>query len=182
MKKNELFDNLFQILYPFRFLEEQKGRIVASINGNRGALIGRDVAASLHFTWEVKCAGTLQSFWLLVVCRLTGWRQRVGSWMMLEKQTIRHVTNASQRPRKPSGYVPLSLSLFHPSLCPSIRYLCASLCSRKTDYIVRLWLQFLFASVKKKKKIGKISNWILMESNRICNILILIHLRRILWQ
>lgn len=84
---------------------------------------------SLHL--RVKCAGTLQSFWLLVVCRLTGWRQRVGSWMMLEKQTIRHVTNTSQR--KPSGYVPLSLSLSFSFFSLSVRYLRASLCSRKTD-------------------------------------------------
>lgn len=101
---------------------------------------------SLHL--RVKCAGTLQSFWLLVVCRLTGWRQRVGSWMMLEKQTIRHVTNTSQR--KPSGYVPLSLSLFFIFL--SIRPIFARqfmLAKNRLD-VVRLWLQFLFVSGKKK--------------------------------
>lgn len=150
-KSYELFDNLFQILYPFRFLEEQKGRIVASINGNRGALIGRDVAASLHFTWEVKCAGTLQSFWLLVVCRLTGWRQRVGSWMMLEKQTIRHVTNASQRPRKPSGYVPLSLSFSSFSLSIHPIFVRQFMLAKNRLHSPTMVAIFICISEKKKK-------------------------------
>lgn len=95
--------------------KKKKGRLSRPLRKPRHTHRERRCSiTSLHS--RVKCAGTLQSFWLLVVRRLTGWRQRVGSWMMLEKQTIRHVTNASQRPRKPSGYVSFSLSLF---FCPS---------------------------------------------------------------
>lgn len=100
---------------------------------------------SLHL--RVKCAGTLQSFWLLVVCRLTGWRQRVGSWMMLEKQTIRHVTNTSQR--KPSGYVPLSLSLFHFSLYPSD--ICAPIYAREKQIRRSPTMAAIFICIREKK-------------------------------
>lgn len=142
-RKSEFFDNLFQILllsYPFGFRRpKKKGRLSRPLRKPRHTHRERRYSiTSLHS--RVKCAGTLQSFWLLVVCRLTGWRQRVGSWMMLEKQTIRHVTNASQRPRKPSGYVSFSPSLFFILLSVHPIFVCQFMLAKNRLDVVWLWL------------------------------------------
>lgn len=152
-RKSEFSDDLFQILffsYPFGFRrpkKKKKGRLSRPLRKPRHTHRERRCSiTSLHS--RVKCAGTLQSFWLLVVRRLTGWRQRVGSWMMLEKQTIRHVTNASQRPRKPSGYVSFSLSLF---FCPS--NICVPVYAREKQIrrSLTIWLICMLREKKERK-------------------------------
>ena len=119
--------------------------------------------------WSVR--GTLQSFWLRVVCRLTGWSKGSETWMMLEKQTIRHATNARQaegclwlrsqvlsyfnvRFLFPIVSLSLSLSLSLLCLCPSDSIFACQLAKNRLDALAAMKRWFLSASVEKWKVEG----------------------------